>query len=305
MIKEISSFVLNSGPGALVGAVVSLTVGILIGRASSLRQQRRMHEALLKKDIGYQFSNVTYATYQWRTDNTKGKKCTQRLRPFDGKFNLAEVFNGKTQERYLEYIAKAAALAKKTEKNPYVFDYLEQAIKECNEGLPYKIHRMATNVFSNSGSLDPKEIHKDMMRDIKIALSKEIQRNAEAYPRLFDGVDFDEANGTRFYPMLVAEKEAQHTQIKILLLREYDLLEGNIPDQSQDVLVHTGRRQYECKPDHPHMLRWRTNRLMIDRLNSDEGFANKIAIQIGLPSNLQMATQEQRNKTGILPPPSL
>jgi hypothetical protein len=123
-----------------------------------------------------------------------------------------------------------------------------------------------------------------------------------AYPRLFDGVDFKKFNGATFFPVLVAEKEAQHKQIKILLIREYDLSPSSIPDMQENVLVRTASKQYKYVPDHPHLLRWRTTKSIIDRLNNDSDFAEGIATQVGLPFAIKTATPEARKKAGIMPP---
>ena len=281
------------------GEAAAFVMGVAFSGAALLamrvRNQRRINKALRERDVGSRFANISYTTYQWTNDDKK--KCTQRLRPYNGKFDLAMVFNGNAQKRYLEYIDKAAALARENPDKPNVLDHLEEAVIACNSD-PY--HRVV-GIFSK---IDAKEVRKDIIRDLNIGLSVDIQQNAHSYPRLFDGVDFDNKRGTGLYPMIVAERDANHKQIKILLLREYDLVPGNVADNEDDVLVRVSSGKYRHVPDHDHMLRWRTNRNMIDRLTADKKFHEEVAIPIGIPPVLHVATPDQRAKMGILPPPA-
>lgn len=284
---------LNDVRGALVSTVAGAFIATSIKFSYDIFQQRKINKAIAKKDIGINFANLVYTNHQRSKTNNI---YTQRLRTVTSKLDLAKIFNGKAQGRYLEYLSKATELACRSENNPYVPDYIEQAIKDCHSGF----WQTAINVFAK---IDATEIRRDMLRAFKLGVAEYLQDRATEYPRLFDGDDFEKFSGTTLFPMLVGEKESKHQQVKIVLMRQHDLLDNVIPNNSENVNVRTAKSTYRYDPDHRDMLRWRTNIKLKEKLK-DADVRAETGIQINLPVVLQMATQEQRDKVGMLPPPS-
>ena len=292
MLDGVMKF-LVSLPNVFLGASAGIVLSAVIKFGVDVKKQRTVNQAIADRDIGIQFANLVYTNHQ----RTKGEnKYTQRLRTVASKLDLAKIFNGKAQERYLEYLSRANELARQSETNPYIPDYLEQAIENCHRG----VWQSAVNSFAK---IDAKEIRNNILRDFKIGVAEYIQDRVGSYPRLFDGVDFEKAAGTTLYPMLVGEKESGRQQMKIILMRENDLRQGVIADREEHVNVRISKGRYAVDREHRDMLRWRTNVGLKQKLNKSSVARDEIRMQIGLPIELQMATQGQRNKTGLLPPP--
>jgi hypothetical protein len=153
-------------PGEVVALVLTTAFTAVGAVGAGVYDQRKINKALVENDDGIEEANVVYTTYQRQS----GGRFKQRLRTFDGDFNLKKIFNQKTQKRYFEYLSKAAELASQSEDNPIVYDYLEQAVRECHSSL----YRRAVGLFVKP---DPQKICENIYRKIKLGVSKDIQRH--------------------------------------------------------------------------------------------------------------------------------
>jgi len=279
---------------AIVGGILGIFAGTAGAYINNARKQHQTNNAILNKNVGMQHANLTFTAYR----RTKNENTTQRIRGLKSKFDLGKSFEGETKERYLEYLSRAATLASKSNTNPYVLDYLEQAIEESHKSL----HGLFTRTLIQSYSqLDPKEIRNDIVRDLKKDISDFIDTISETKPGLFAGINIEKREGATLYPMFVAEKTGQHGQIKILVLREQDLDTTIVPDNEENILIRTGTKKYENSPDHPHMLRWRTTKLLVNRLRNNPSMKEEMSVQIIIPPAYRILNDEQLTRMGIIP----
>ena len=64
MIDSFFNYAVSNGPGAIAGFSVGAFVSTAISVAVGINKQRKINEAIINKDIGMQYANLTYTSYR-------------------------------------------------------------------------------------------------------------------------------------------------------------------------------------------------------------------------------------------------